>query len=61
MLAGIIVPRRDVAAFMVTSELPDTERKQEMGREGRQRAQRLYSPETCAQLHRTAFELALSS
>lgn len=60
-VTGVLVPPRDVAAFVaVTSELlDDPQRRQEMGHEGRRRAQRLYSPEACAQLHRTAFELAL--
>jgi glycosyltransferase involved in cell wall biosynthesis len=62
-VTGILVPPRDVAAFVtVTSELlVDADRRGKMGREGRMRAQRLYSPESCAQLHREAFELALAS
>lgn len=62
-VTGTLVPPRDVAAFVtVTMELlDDPQRRREMGREGRQRAQRLYSPDACAQLHRAAFEIALES
>jgi len=61
-VTGILVAPRDVAAFVsATSELfEDTDRQRDMGRTGRQRAQELYSPEACAQLHRIAFELALA-
>lgn len=60
-VTGILVPPRDVAAFVdVSTELlNDPDRRREMGSNGRERAQRLYSPEACAQLHRTAFDLAL--
>lgn len=62
-VTGILVPPRDVGSFVaVTSELlDDPDRRQTMGHNGRERAERLYSHQACAQLHRTAFELALLS
>ncbi len=61
-VTGILVPPRDVGAFVaVTAELlDDPDRRRKMGRSGRERAERLYSPQACAELHRTAFDLALS-
>lgn len=62
-VTGILVEPRDIAAFVaVTSELlDDPDRRRNMGSNGRQSAQQLFSPEACADLHRTAFELALAS
>jgi glycosyltransferase involved in cell wall biosynthesis len=59
-VTGILVAPRDVEAFVTATLelLHDPERMREMGRDGRERAQRLYSHEACAELHRTAFELA---
>jgi glycosyltransferase involved in cell wall biosynthesis len=62
-LTGILVAPRDVEAFVaVTSELlDDPDRRRDMGNNARQSAQQLFSPEACADLHRTAFEVALAS